>query len=217
MEHDFLDKYSNLNSIIHRIDARIKILVFISFILLVILTPAGEFTKFLLYFLAVLSVILASGVPPGFVFRRSLVVFPFVILIGLLNLLMIEDYGMVLWNVSVKSWLSVLASIALVSTTPFPRLMKGLQGLRFPRIMIMIISFMYRYIFITTDEVMRIRRCLESRNFQGSRIDYLKLFGNIVGSLFIRSYERGERVYQAMLARGFTGEIRTMNGVRKND
>ena len=215
MEHDFLDKYSNLDSIIHRTDVRIKILVFISFVLLVILTPAGEFKMFLLYFLAALSVILASGVPLGFVFRRSLVVFPFVILIGLFNLLMIEDYAMILWNVSVKSWLSVLASIALVSTTPFPRLMRGLQGLRFPKVMIMVISFMYRYIFITTDEVMRIRRCLESRNFRGGRIDYLKLFGNIVGSLFIRSYERGERVYQAMLARGFTGDIRTINGVKK--
>lgn len=217
MEHDFLDKYSNLDSIIHRIDPRIKILMFFSFILLAIFTPGMEFLGFAFYFLIILSVILVSKVPIRFVFKRSLVVFPFVILIGLLNLLMIENYMIVLWNISVKSWLSVLASITLVSTTPFPKLMKGFQELRVPRVMIMIISFMYRYIFITVDEVMRINRCIKSRNFHGGRMEHLRLFGNIVGFLFIRSYERGERVYQAMLARGFTGEIRTVNGVGKDD
>ena len=80
-----------------------------------------------------------------------------------------------------------------------------------PRVMIMILSFMYRYIFVLVDEVMRMRQARDSRNFGGSRLWHLKTIGNMTGTLFIRSYERGERVYAAMLARGFDGHSRTLD------
>jgi len=77
--------------------------------------------------------------------------------------------------------------------------------------MIMILSFMYRYLFVMVDEVIRMRQARDSRNFGGKRIWQLKIIGNMVGTLFIRSYERGERVYGAMVARGFEGQIRTLS------
>ena len=80
-----------------------------------------------------------------------------------------------------------------------------------PRVMIMILSFMYRYVFVLVDEVMRMRQARDSRNFGGSRLWHLRTIGNMTGTLFIRSYERGERVYAAMLARGFDGQCRTLN------
>lgn len=80
-----------------------------------------------------------------------------------------------------------------------------------PRVMIMILSFMYRYIFVLVDEVMRMRQARDSRNFGGKRLWQLRTIGNMIGTLFIRSYERGERVYAAMLARGFDGHSRTLD------
>ena len=75
----------------------------------------------------------------------------------------------------------------------------------------MILSFMYRYIFILVDEVMRMKQARDSRNFGGSRLWHVRTIGRMTGTLFIRSYERGERVYTAMLARGFSGQSRTLN------
>ena len=77
----------------------------------------------------------------------------------------------------------------------------------------MILSFMYRYIFVLVDEVMRMKQARDSRNFGGRRLWQLRTIGNMIGTLFIRSYERGERVYAAMMARGFSGHTRTLENL----
>ncbi len=232
MHPDLLDRYGNLNSVIHRMDPRVKIVVFISFVLVVISTPPVEFSKFFLYFLLIFSVILASRVPLGFILRRSLVVIPFVLLVAIsipftkggevagsysfwsLNLDVSHTGLDIFFNVLIKSWLSVLSMVTLVSTTSFPRLLKGFQRLKLPRVMILIISFMYRYIFILADEITAMKRARDSRSSGGNRRWHIKTIGDIIGSLFIRSYERGERIYAAMLSRGFTGEIKTLDDLR---
>jgi cobalt/nickel transport system permease protein len=124
------------------------------------------------------------------------------------------DGLLVLWNVVVKSWLSALSLILLSATTPFPGLLKGLERLGVPRVMVMILSFMYRYLFVLVDEAMRLQRARESRNLGGGLVWRATTIGNMIGTLFLRSYERGERVYQAMLARGFDGETRTLSELR---
>jgi cobalt/nickel transport system permease protein len=78
-----------------------------------------------------------------------------------------------------------------------------------PRVMVMLLSFMYRYIFVLTDEAMRLKRARDSRNFGGSNWWQIKTVGRMISTLFLRSYERGERVYVAMLARGYDGHSRT--------
>ena len=80
-----------------------------------------------------------------------------------------------------------------------------------PRVMVMILSFMHRYIFVLVDEMMRMKQARDSRNFGGKRLWHIRTIGNMAGTLFIRSYERGERVYAAMVARGFDGRNRTLN------
>jgi cobalt/nickel transport system permease protein len=119
-------------------------------------------------------------------------------------------------TIALKSWISVQAALLLSFTTRFADLVEGLRRLRLPRIMVAIIGFMYRYLAVLTDEATRLNRARASRaavvagRGGGSVAWRARVVGGMVGSLFIRSYERSERVYAAMQARGFDGEIRTL-------
>jgi cobalt/nickel transport system permease protein len=229
VKHSFIDEYSDLDSFIHRLDPRTKLIASLAFILAVVVTPAGNWRLFAAYFCIVVVMLALSKLPPLYVLKRSLVIFPFVLLIAVFIPFFKEgqvagSYNIWLWEISItytglfilanvvaKAWLSILALILLSSTTKLDDLLKGLRQLGIPQVMILILSFMYRYIFVLIDEVMRIQQARDSRNFGGSRLHQLKTIGNIVGTLFIRSYERGERIYAAMLARGFDGQVRTLN------
>lgn len=228
MRHSFLDKYSDGGSFIHRLDPRTKLLTTFIFIAAVVLTPPGQWTAFAL-FLAVVVVWLAlSRVPLGYVLKRSLLIIPFVLLIaafvpffkegevaGSANIwgwqVSVTSSGLILMgSILAKSWVSILSLIILTATTSLPDMLKGLEQLKMPKVMVMLLSFMYRYIFVLTDEVMRLKQARDSRNFGGRRLWQMKTVGNMIGILFIRSYERGERVYAAMVARGFDGHSRTI-------
>lgn len=231
MKHSFLDRYSDLGSLIHRLDPRTKLITTFAFILVVVLTPPLRWQAFVLYFALISGLILLSKVPPLYVLKRSLVIVPFVLMIVIFNLflkpgeivvsfniwhwqLSITEEALVFsWNVLIKAWLSVLSLILLSSTTKFPDLLKGLERLGMPGLMVMILSFMYRYIFVLVDEVIRMKQARDSRNFGGKRMWQIKTIGNMVGTLFLRSYERGERVYVAMLARGFDGKTLTLSNL----
>jgi cobalt/nickel transport system permease protein len=232
VKHSFIDEYSHLNSFIHRLDPRTKLLASLAFIVAVLLTPASNWRVFAIYFCIIAVMLVLSRLPPLYVLKRSLVIFPFVLLIAVFIPFFKEgqvagSYNIWLWqisityngllilaNVVVKSWLCILALILLSSTTKLDDLLKGLRHLGIPQVMILILSFMYRYIFVLVDEVMRLQQARDSRNFGGSRLHHLKTIGNMVGTLFIRSYERGERIYAAMLARGFDGQVRTLHKLR---
>jgi len=199
-----------------------------AFIVAVVLTPASNWRVFVFYFGIISFLLILSKLPPLYVLKRALVIFPFVFLVAIFIPFFKEgeiagSYNIWLWqvsvtysglfilaNVMVKAWLCILALILLSSTTKLAELLKGLRQLGIPRVMILILSFMYRYIFVLADEVMRMQQARDSRNFGGKRLHQLKTIGNMVGTLFIRSYERGERIYAAMLARGFDGQIRTL-------
>ena len=231
MRHSFLDQYSDRDSLIHRLDPRTKLLTSLLFILAVVLTPPGRWPVFALYFILVAALLILSRVPLLYILKRSLVIMPFVVLIavfipffkegevaGSYNIwlwqLSVTYNGLqVFWNILAKAWLSILSLILLTSTTRFSQLLKGMEKLRLPSVMTMILSFMYRYIFVLIDEVMRMKQARDSRNFGGGRLRQLGTIGNMIGTLFIRSYERGERVYAAMMARGFNGHTRTLENL----
>jgi cobalt/nickel transport system permease protein len=117
-------------------------------------------------------------------------------------------------NVIIKSWLCMLCLIVLSSSTRFTDMLMGMQKLKIPSIFIQIISFMYRYLFVLSDQVMRMKMARDSRNFGGKRKNIFKTIGNIIGILFIRSYERGERIYASMLSRGYDGQMPEMRKLR---
>jgi len=228
LKHSFLDQYSDRDSLIHRLDPRTKLVSTLLFIIAVALTPPDGWVSYALY-AAVLAIwLMLSRVPVGHVLRRSLVILPFVVLIAIFIPFFREgeiagSYNLWLWQVSVthsgmvvlrniliRAWLSVLSLILLTSTTRLPDLLRGLEQLHMPRVMVMVLSFMYRYIFVLVDEVMRMKQARDSRNFGGRRWWQIRTVGNMIGTLFIRAYERGERVYAAMMARGFDGHSRTL-------
>jgi len=216
MKHDFLDKYSKLGSVIHELDPRTKIITFLLFIIFVITTAPHDYLSFAAYAAIIFIVVLLSRVPLSYVFKRVLVIIPFVLLVALF--LPFANKGpegwTIFWNVIIKSFLAVLATIMLSSTTRFHILLKGFELLKFPKIMIMMLAFMYRYVFILVDEAHRMERARDSRYFGGEYLRQIKIVCNIIGLLFIRAYERGERVYQSMSARGFDGNIITMNELK---
>jgi len=225
MKHSFIDEYSGLDSFVHRLDPRTKLLACLAFIVAVVLTPAGNWKIFGFYFVLVVVLILLSRLPLIYVLKRSLVIFPFVLMvaifipffkqgqvagsynIGAWQISVTYDGLFILANLIIKSWLSILSLILLSSSTKLADLLEGLKRLGVPHIFVMIISFMYRYIFVLADQVMRMKQAHDSRYFGGNYWHEFKILGNIIGTLFLRSYERGERVYLAMLARGYNGEV----------
>lgn len=230
MEHSFIDRYSNLDSFIHKLDPRTKLLTTLAFVIVVVVTPPTRWQAFACYFMLIIGLFLLSKLPPVHVLKRALVIIPFVLLIGIFNLfkpgetvtsfyiwhwqISVTYEGLlVFWNVFIKASLSILSLILLSSTTNFTRLLKGLEQLRMPDVIVMTLSFMYRYIFVIVDEAMRMRQARESRNFGGNWIWQIKTIGNMVGTLFLRSYERGERVYEAMVSRGYEGRIRMIGSL----
>lgn len=229
---DYIDKYSSIDSIIHRRDPRIKIIAFVLFILCVISTRPESFLAFALYGVFIFALILLSKIPIKYIIKRAIVIIPFVLLIavfipflkkgevaggysfGTLKVTVTYDGLMVFWNVMVKSFISILCMILLMSSIKFPTFLKALEELKIPRLIVMILSFTYRYIFVIQDEFQRMIRAKESRSAGSKRWLHFKTLSNMVGVLFIKAYERGETVYLAMCSRGFDGTIKTMHNHR---
>jgi len=237
MKHSFIDEYSELDSVIHNLDPRTKLIACLTFIIFVVLTPVTNWQVFICYFCVIAALLMISKLPLIHILKRSLVIFPFVFMIAIFIPFFKQgetagSYNIGWWQISVtysgllilaniisKAWLCILSLILLSSTTKLADLLKGLKQLHVPHIIVLILSFMYRYIFVLMDEMMRMKQARDSRNFGGSRLHQLRTIGNMIGTLFIRSYERGERVYSAMLARGFNGEMRTLKTLKlgRND
>jgi cobalt/nickel transport system permease protein len=225
MKHSFIDEYSGLDSLIHGLDPRTKLIGSLCFILAVVLTPVGNWPVFGFYFVVMSLMVIFSRLPLLHVARRSLAIIPFVLMIALFIPFFrqgheIAGFNVGYWHIAVsyegmqmlltvvvKGWLSILCLIVLTSSTKLADTLEGMRRLGVPGIFILIISFMYRYIFVLADQVMRMKQARDSRNFGGRRLHQLKTIGNMIGILFIRTYERGERVYAAMLSRGYIGEM----------
>lgn len=215
MKHAFLDKYSDLKSPIHELDPIPKVLFVLGFVFTIAWFPIGLWPLYGIALAVVSTEVLLSKVPMTYVFLRAVAVLPFSFLIGSMRLLT-EGSGALpfVLSLSAKAWLSAVALVALVSTTPFPMLLRGLEALGFPKVLVQVLAFMYRYVFVILDEAMRMKRAWESRGGGAKWWASFKAMAQIVGVLFIRSYERAERVYQAMCSRGFDGRTRTINPLR---
>jgi cobalt/nickel transport system permease protein len=219
MRHDFIDRYSRLESPVHSLDPRAKTIALFVLIIACVSTPPQEWWPFAIYAALVLIIANASKLPPRYLFTRLLVVLPFIVVIAVvvpfmhkggptydLGLFSVSRDGLlILWNVTIKALISVACLIILSSTTPFSDLMHGFERLHVPRFFTTVAAFMYRYVFIIVDEAERMSRARDSRNFRGRWLWHARVIGYMVASLFIRSQERAERVYQAMSARGFDG------------
>jgi len=210
MRHDFIDKYSRGNSFVHRLDARAKLLGAALLLASVITTPGDNVLVFALLGIVPIAVCLLAHVPLSHLFRKAAIVLPFLLLLG--PFLIFSRDGLASFvDVAAKMLVTVLATIALVSTTPFDGLLRGLQRMRCPRLITALLSFMYRYVFLLVDEGERMIVARDSRAVHMRPWHWIRSMGHLASALFFRTFERGERIYCAMMSRGFTGEIRTLN------
>jgi cobalt/nickel transport system permease protein len=202
---------------VHRLPAHVKLVALLAFVLAVVATPRTQFWAFGAYAAMLAAVAALARVPVTTVLRRMVVEVPFVVFAVLLPFLAqgprVEVLGLSLsedgllggWNILAKGTLGVVASILLAATTSPRALLAGLQRLRVPPLLVEITSFMVRYADVVTAEMRRMRVARESRGFQARHLGHLRVLARSAGALFVRSYERGERVHLAMLSRGYTG------------
>ena len=206
MRHSFWDHYSGINTPVHRLSPGVKITFVISLILVLTILP-GEYMAYsaLPLLVILISILIISKVPVANVIKRTLVILPLVIPVILINSIFMESglrHSMIL---SVRSFLSIFSLVLLVSVTRFSDMMKTLSRWHFPRIVIMILSFMYRYFFLLTGEMEKMVRAVKLRSGGKGGVGMFRIYSQILAILFIKSYERAERVYHAMLMRGYDG------------
>ncbi len=232
-----LDTYQPGESPVHRLDPRVKLVLTVLFILTAALTPDRAWLIFGLLEALILAAILASQVGLGLVQKRSALALPF--LLAALTVVFARPgdmgEGRILplpgtpWAVSeagigrflsivARSYLSVQAAVLLAATTPFPDLLWGMRALKVPRLLVAVGGFLYRYLFVLADEARRMMQAREARsavpsNGRGGRsIAWrARVTGAMAGSLFLRAYERSERIWAAMVARGYDGEVRVLS------
>ncbi|MET8827845.1 cobalt ECF transporter T component CbiQ [Streptomyces sp. NPDC004610] len=218
--------YRHGHSPVHRLPPHTKIAATFAFVVVVVSTPRAAMWAFGLY--AVLLAVVAgiARVPAGLLLRRLLIEVPFVAFAVLLPFVArgerVDVLGLSLsvnglwgaWNVLAKGTLGVAASVLLAATTELRALLLGLQRLRLPPLLVQIASFMIRYGDVIADEMRRMRIARESRGFEARGVRHWGVLAKSAGALFIRSYERGERVHLAMISRGYTGTMPVIDEVR---
>ncbi|SES10006.1 cobalt/nickel transport system permease protein [Pedococcus cremeus] len=207
------------HSPVHRMPAHLKLLSLLSFIVLVVATPREQYWAFVVYALLLAGVVAISGVPAGYLLRRMVVEVPFVVFAALMPFVAtgprvqvgpftVSEAGLLAaWGLLAKGTLGVLASLTLGATTEPRDLLLGLERLRLPHQLVQIMGFMMRYLEVVTDELRRMRIARESRGFTATSVRAWPALGSTAGALFIRSYERGERIHLAMLSRGYNGRL----------
>jgi len=225
LKHDYLDKYSRLDSFIHKLDPRVKLICFFLAVVAVVSEPRGDITGFPLYYLLIILLLAASRIPIVFVLKRCLIASPFIVMAaGVLPLSYVlspassslSTQAMWLQSLSIllKAYAAVILLTLLGSTERFHRLLNGLQKLKFPSILGIMSALMYRYIFILNDEMLRTARARRSRTPGKSRISRFRIYGNQAALIFLRAKKRAQDVYNAMLSRGFKGEFPEYNGFK---
>ena len=208
----------------------------LAFILCAALTPIGAWPIYILLFALILSVEVASDLGVAYVLKRAALAFPFVLAAlpvifttpgATLFTIPIGPWTLTaslpglerFLSIACKSWVSVQAAIILAASTPFPDLLVAMRAVRVPRMLVAIFGLMWRYLFVLVDEVLRLLRARAARSgvsgdaklkTGGSLTWRARVAGGMAGSLFLRALERSDRIYMAMVSRGYDGEVRAM-------
>ncbi len=236
MHVHFLDPYHPRNSPVHRLDPRLKLVLTVAFILTSTLLPTSAWPAYILLFALMLSVEIISELGVGFVLKRSSLALPFVLaalpLIFTIPGKPLFSLSIGPWiltasyqglerfvSISIKSWLSIQAAIVLAASTPFPDMLVAMRALHLPQLLVSTFGLMWRYLFVLVDEAGRLIRARLSRSgwsdtpgvkTGGSLAWRARVAGGMAGSLFLRAFERSDRIYMSMVSRGYDGEVRSL-------
>jgi cobalt/nickel transport system permease protein len=207
------------HSPVHRAPAHLKLVALLVFMLVVVATPKQWYAAYAVYLGVLLVVVGVSTVPPTYLLKRMLVEVPFLFFALLMPFIAtgprtdvlgvsVSQAGLLgAWALLAKGTIGVLASLTLAATTEPRDILSGLDRLHFPHQLVEIMGFMVRYVDVVTDEMRRMRIARDSRGFTARDVRHWPVLARSAGALFIRSYERGERVHLAMLSRGYTGRM----------
>ncbi|GAA2649867.1 cobalt ECF transporter T component CbiQ [Paractinoplanes durhamensis] len=216
----FLDRPSP----VHRLAPEVKIVATVLFTIVVVATPREHVLPFAGFAVLLAIVAAIARVPAFWLLKRATIELPFVLLavwlpvaghgerVDWLGLSLSVDglYGA--WNIVAKGTLGVLASLLLAASTTSRDLIIGLDRLHCPSVFTQIATFMLRYLDVLVDDARRMRIARLSRGYDPRFLWQVKAFAVGVGALFLRAYERGERVYLAMVSRGYTGRLPVTSG-----
>jgi cobalt/nickel transport system permease protein len=208
------------SSLVHRLDPRAKLLGLASVTLVAVSTPLRAWPAFLACLVVLAAVALVGRVSPGVLWSRARIVLPLVLFVAVfvpfvrggaqvsLGPVSVSEAGLAtLAAVSAKATIGTLSAVLLGATTSFPDVLHGLERMRAPRLLVLIAGFMYRYLFVIVDETRRMRTALAARAYRPRHVLEAAAIGRVVISMFLRTFDRGERVYVAMLARGYGGTM----------
>ncbi|MCX4964146.1 cobalt ECF transporter T component CbiQ [Streptomyces sp. NBC_00654] len=217
--------YRHGHSPVHDLPPHCKLVAVLCFVIVVVTTPREAMWAFALYAALLGAVAAMARIPAGFLLKRLVIEVPFVAFALLMPFVVPGEQTEVLglsvsvpglwgaWNVLAKGTLGVAASVILASTTELRSLLLGLQRLRMPPLLVQIASFMIRYGDVITGEMRRMSIARRSRGFEARGVRHWSVLAKSAGALFIRSYERGERVHLAMVSRGYTGTMPVIDEV----
>jgi cobalt/nickel transport system permease protein len=213
--------YRHGNSVLHRLPPHTKVVAAFAFVFAVVATPREAIWAFGIYAVILLSLAAVARLGVRFVATRMIVEIPFLVVALSLPFFgqgdKVEVLGIALsveglwdmWNILAKATLGLLTSIVLAGTTQIPELLRGFDTLRVPRVITAIAGFMVRYLDVVLAEFRRMRVSMLARAYDPHWLGQVKPYAQGVGRLFVRSYERGERVYLAMASRGYAGHMPT--------
>ncbi|MCH9815977.1 MAG: cobalt ECF transporter T component CbiQ [Actinomycetia bacterium] len=203
----------------HDLPAKVKLVVALATVFLIVLTPPEAMWAFFVYFALLVTVLAMANIKMVRVLPRFIVEVPFVVFAVLMPFIgqgprlevgpvLLSEAGLwSAWGLLAKATLGLFVSIILAATTTMSDLVEGLHQLKFPSLIVAILTSMIRYVNVVTDEAARMSRARAARGFSGKGPRSWPILAHSLGTLFIRSYERGERVHIAMLSRGYTGEL----------
>lgn len=215
-----LDLLAMRKTALHRLDPRAKVLTTTFFILCVVSFDRYAVSAMLPFLLYPVVLIALGDLPFNYILRKILIVIPFAIMIGLFNpvfdqRVILQIGSLDIWggwisclSILIRALLTASAAIILVAITGFPAICEALKKLGMPQAFAVQLLFLYRYIFVLTDEGVRTARARQLRTF-GKKGLGMRHFATLIGHLLLRTWERAERIHMAMLARGFSGEVHT--------
>jgi cobalt/nickel transport system permease protein len=213
--------YVHEHSAVHRMAPEAKLVAAIGVVVSIAVTPREAIWAFGIYAAMIVSIAVLSRIRLSFIVVRLLAVAPFVLFaffipfvatgetieVGFLELSVDGLWGA--WNILIKAVLGASVSIVLTATTEVPAIIRGLRVMHVPALFVSIATFMIRYLELITDELRRMRVGMTARGYDPRWLTQARPIAASAGALFVRTYERGERVHAAMVARGFTGEMPT--------
>jgi cobalt/nickel transport system permease protein len=212
LHHIVLERWSRGASALHRRDPRAKIIALLVFLTALATSRHALPELAAILFILVCGALLLARIPLLAALARAALVLPFA-----------AAFAAVCWlsgdpargaAMALKSYLSALAVLTVVATTPLPVLLRGLELMRVPLFLLTVAQFLYRYLFVISEEAQHMSKAAAARGASDRRRPSYKLRFRAAASalavLFARSYERAQDVHRAMLARGFNGRLQPL-------